>query len=343
MEEEIRQIYKIANFKFETKEEYMAARRDLDKLADLNIKKDMDYSEIMAISNAIHEEKMTFESYVGEEFLKSLQYRIYQYHKLFIRRALKILCGIVIAGCLTFFIGDGILEYRSRHDASLLQQKVSDSKQNVRIQQGISLTQEWAGPINIDKILPEYKELYKKNANFAGWLRVEGTGLDYPVMQGPDNEFYLSHNMEGEYDKNGLLILDTGCLVSGNSPQYIIYGHNVQSGRMFGELLNYKEEAYYRFHPILSFDSLMERGEYEIVAAFVVSLVEPGDLADFYQYKNFQNQEEFDSYIALVKKCSIYDTGVEPVYGRPLLTLVTCENSVESGRFVVVAGRRPDV
>ena len=166
------------------------------------------------------------------------------------------------------------------------------------------------------------------------------TGIDYPVMQGPDNEYYLSHNIKNEYDKNGLLILDTRCQMSDTSPQYIIYGHNVQSGRMFGELLNYKEKSYYEHHKTICFDLLTEEGTYEIVAAFVVSMKEEEGLSDFYQYDNFLSEEEFDSYISEIKRNSLYETGVVPEYGQPLLTLVTCEYSRDEGRFVVVASLR---
>lgn len=177
------------------------------------------------------------------------------------------------------------------------------------------------------------------NPYFAGWVTISDTGINYPVMQGPDNEYYLSHNMQNEYDKYGLLVMDTRCSDASESPQYIVYGHNARTGSMFGELKDYRTQRYYEMHPTITFDTLYESSEYDIVSVFTVSLAEEAEDV-FYEYTDFPSKVIFDNYIDSIKEMSFYDTGIEPEYGDELLSLVTCENSIKDGRFVVVASRR---
>ena len=334
MEEKNSQIYRIGKLTFETEEEYQAARRDLRKIATLNLKKSMNYEDIKALALQIKKKDIHFESSVGREFLKSVNYRIFRHHVKAVRKTIKTICFALIVCCVFYFAVDGVLELRSRREADRLRDCVKanmfTSDTDVRERQETETEEP-------EEILHKYRQLHEENFYFTGWLSVPDTGIYYPVMQGPDNEYYLSHNIKNEYDKNGLLILDTRCQMSDTSPQYIIYGHNVQSGRMFGELLNYKEKSYYEHHKTICFDLLTEEGTYEIVAAFVVSMKEEGGLSDFYQYDNFLSEEEFDSYISEIKRNSLYETDVVPEYGQPLITLVTCEYSRDEGRFVVVA------
>ena len=177
------------------------------------------------------------------------------------------------------------------------------------------------------------------NPYFAGWVTLSDTGINYPVMQGPDNEYYLSHNMQNEYDKYGLLVMDTRCSDASESPQYIVYGHNARTGSMFGELKDYRTQRYYEMHPTITFDTLYESSEYDIVSVFTVSLDEEAEDV-FYEYTDFPSKVIFDNYIDSIKEMSFYDTGIEPEYGDELLSLVTCENSIKDGRFVVVASKR---
>lgn len=177
------------------------------------------------------------------------------------------------------------------------------------------------------------------NPYFAGWVTISDTGINYPVMQGPDNEYYLSHNMQNEYDKYGLLVMDTRCSDASESPQYIVYGHNARTGSMFGELKDYRTQRYYEMHPTITFDTLYESSEYDIVSVFTVSLDEEAEDV-FYEYTDFPSKVIFDNYIDSIKEMSFYDTGIEPEYGDELLSLVTCENSIKDGRFVVVASKR---
>lgn len=190
-------------------------------------------------------------------------------------------------------------------------------------------------------MLPAYKKLWKKNKDMVGWLSIADTRVDYPVMyREGDEEYYLSHNFQKQQDQNGMLVLDQRCDLSKQGGQQIIYGHNMRSGAMFGELMQYKQENFYKKHPTIKLDSLYEKGTYEIIAVFLSQIYyQDEDVFKFYQHTDFSTQEEFDLYCSEIKKRSLYETGVGAEYGDTLIALVTCEYSQERGRLVVVAKR----
>ncbi len=187
-------------------------------------------------------------------------------------------------------------------------------------------------------ILPEYEILYQKNKKLIGWIKIDDTNIDYPVMQTSDNEYYLDHNYNQEYDKNGSIFLDTACSVYPRSTNLIVYGHHMKSGKMFGNLQKYAKESYYEEHKRIQFDTIYEKGTYEIMYVFRSQVFNEDDLVfKYYQFINANSGNEFDSYMDEMKKLSLYDTGVTANYGDSLLTLSTCDNSQTDGRFVVVA------
>jgi len=191
------------------------------------------------------------------------------------------------------------------------------------------------------EILDEYKNLYNMNKKLIGWLKIDDTIIDYPVMQTVDNEYYLDHNINQEKDRNGALFLDAGCDVVKGNTNYIIYGHNMLNGQMFGDLDKYKKEEYYKGHKKITFDTIYEKGEYEVMFAFNSQVLSEEDVSfKYYQFIDALSEYEFASYMQEMAQWSLYDTGVTAGYGDELLTLSTCDKSVtENGRFVVVAKR----
>lgn len=187
-------------------------------------------------------------------------------------------------------------------------------------------------------ILDEYKTLFEKNKKLIGWLKIDDTIIDYPVMQTSDNKYYLEHNFNQEYDKNGSLFLDCSCSVYPRSTNLIIYGHHMKSGQMFGQLQKYAKESYYEKHKEIQFDTIYEKGTYEIMYVFRSQVYNEDDLVfKYYQFINANSGTEFQSYMEEMKNLSLYDTGVTAGFGDSLLTLSTCDNSQKDGRFVVVA------
>lgn len=200
----------------------------------------------------------------------------------------------------------------------------------------ISISQE-------DKVLPKYKSLYQKNKNLIGWIKIDDTNIDYPIVKSinGNGEFYLDHSFDGKEDRNGTLFMDDSCDPLGPSDNLIIYGHNMKSGQMFGGLDAYKSEDFYEKHKIIQFDTIYKTGIYEVAFAFQSRVYSEGEITfKYYQFIEPNSKEEFDSGINEMRAMSIYDTGIEVSYGDELLTLSTCDYDESNGRFVVVCRRK---
>lgn len=189
-------------------------------------------------------------------------------------------------------------------------------------------------------MLPQYAALYEQNDDLFGWLRIDGTIIDYPVMHTPgDPEKYLHTNFAGEYSFGGIPFIDAAC--SADSDNLLIYGHNMLDGSMFRSLMKYQEKTYWQAHPIINFDTLYEQGEYEVLAAFYDRVYYQYETCfKFYQFIDALDETDFNEAIANFKSKALYDTGVTAAYGDKLITLVTCAYHVDNGRFVVVARKK---
>lgn len=190
-------------------------------------------------------------------------------------------------------------------------------------------------------ILPQYQDLYEKNSDFVGWLRMEGTNIDYPVVQIPnDNSYYLRRGFDRFYSPTGTLFLDGRCTMGeSSSTNWLIYGHNVMDGSMFGTLTAYEDETFYREHPTFTFDTLTETGTWQVFAALHTRL--GADALPYYAFFDASNRAEWQEWVNAICELSLYDTGVSPQYGDQLLTLSTC-GAARSGtdeRFAVLAVR----
>ena len=192
----------------------------------------------------------------------------------------------------------------------------------------------------IPDILPEYEKIYSKNKKLIGWIKIDDTLIDYPVMQTVNNEYYLDHNFNQEKDKNGCIFMDYQCDVIKGCDNIILYGHHMKSGKMFGTLNKYSKQSYYEEHPTIKFDTIYEKGEYQIMYVFRSKVYSEEDVNfKYYQFINAGSEKEFNSYLNEMAALSLYDTGVTASYGDRLLTLSTCDYQENKGRFVVVAKR----
>jgi sortase B len=181
-----------------------------------------------------------------------------------------------------------------------------------------------------------YGTLFAQNSDMVGWVSIEGTELDYPVMQSRDRPgFYLDHDFEGAYSASGVPYVDEACTMEPQSDNLTIYGHHMQSGQMFATLERYKSETFCREHPTIRFDTRAGFGTYEVIAAFKVN---PAD----FRYNLFADAADaatFDEYVQRCASLSFYDTGKTVTYGDNLITLSTCEYSHPNNRLVIVARR----
>lgn len=190
------------------------------------------------------------------------------------------------------------------------------------------------------EILPEYRDMYQRNSDMAGWLSIGGTQIDYPVMQteSAESDYYLHHNFEGQEDINGSLFADARNNLKGTDSNVIIYGHNMKSGMMFGGLKQYLEKDYWKEHRLLTFNTLYERNQYEIVAVCLSKVAYQNEEGlRYYNYLNAENEAEFQAYLDNINEWKVYDEPVELTMEDELLTLSTCNNYTEDGRLFLVA------
>ena len=183
------------------------------------------------------------------------------------------------------------------------------------------------------------EELKKENTDIIGWLEIPNTKIDFPVLQGTDNEYYMKHTYKKEYSVDGSIFLDKNYNWDLPSSNLLIYGHNNKNGNMFQNLLEYKDENYYKEHPNIRFTTINDDSEYEIIAVFLsrVYYKNEKNVFRYYYFIDAEDEEQYNKYIEESKKASLYDTGKTATYGEQLLTLSTCEYSQSDGRFVIVA------
>ena len=208
-------------------------------------------------------------------------------------------------------------------------QKVEQAQEDESQAPEIPLTEE-------ESILPEYGGLFLQNPDMVGWIKVEGTNINYPVMQTPNEpNFYLKHNFEKEYSDLGTPYVQEDCDIAA-SDNLVIYGHHIKGQKMFGALEEYKSQSFYEEHKTVQFDTLTQHNEYEVIAVFKTVAYSLEGFR-YYDFVNAENEDEFNAYVEKCKELALYDTGVTAEYGDRLITLSTCEYSAQNGRLVVVA------
>lgn len=185
------------------------------------------------------------------------------------------------------------------------------------------------------------KELQKENSDVKGWINIENTNINYPIMQTTNNDYYLTHNYKKKKAKNGSIFINHNCDIKNENSNLIIYGHNMQDGQMFQDLLNYKKKSFYETHPIIKITTEESEYDYEIIMVFKSRIFYQDEKNAFryYHYYSFENESKYNEYINNCKKIQLYNTGKTAVYGEQLITLITCEYSQENGRMVIVAKR----
>ncbi len=253
----------------------------------------------------------------------------------------------VLLLCVVFLNWNLLLDIRTNYQTKKLQDKIqvnadADNVQNltdnVKEQTEFSLGKEPFVPAET-VILSKFTALYEENNDFSGWLSIEGTKINYPVMSREgDNNYYLDKNFTGQEDKNGLLILDYRSDVLARGQNIIIYGHNMRTGVMFGTLKYFKDKDFCMTHQTIRFDSLYEEGTYRVVAAMLSEVAyEDEDVFRYYDAIDISTKERFDEFQQNIEENALYTTDESLEYGDSCLILSTCDYYTEDGRFVVIA------
>lgn len=257
------------------------------------------------------------------------------------RTIARIICILVAVGCFGYIGWYYYQMNRTDTDVSKLEQNMqySGAYENVTTAQESSASDDGTKTFTV---MDAFKPLLAKNRNIIGWITIDDTDIDYPVMKSltGNGDYYLDHNFDQQKDKNGALFMDDRCDVMKPTSNWLIYGHHMKSGKMFGDLVKYKDEAFYNDHKTVKFDTLYEPGKYEVMAAFESKVYTDTDVGfRYYDFIDPETELDFMKGVTNMKALSLYDTGVDAQYGDQLLTLSTCDYEQDNGRFVVVCKR----
>ena len=197
-------------------------------------------------------------------------------------------------------------------------------------------------PKQTEKMIKVKKLQEEENSDIVGWLEIEDTSISYPVLQGTDNEYYMTHNYKKQKSKNGSIFLTKDYDWSIPSSNLLIYGHNLNNGTMFQELLKYEKESFYKQHQIIRFTTEKEDAEYEIIAVFKsrVYYKSEKNVFRYYYFVNAKTEDEYNEFVKNAKSESLYSIDKTAKYGDQLITLSTCSYHVEDGRFAVVGRKK---
>jgi sortase B len=183
----------------------------------------------------------------------------------------------------------------------------------------------------------DYQALYNKNQDCIGWLRIDGTGIDYPIVQTSDNSFYLTHDFNKDYAICGTPFLDYRNDLSAGKEHLIIYGHQMKDGSMFKQLNGYKSKDFYEEHKEVTLYLQEEKYEYEVAAVYVTNVSQSSDYYNFLHENQRKDQME---YLQQMAAYQLYSTGISVSETDELLSLSTCEYSSTNGRLIVLARRK---
>ena len=185
-----------------------------------------------------------------------------------------------------------------------------------------------------------YESVMEQNGDFACWLKIPDSVVDYPVMKSSedDPEFYLRRGFDKEYSVSGCLFIGGGCNLDSDS--FIIYGHKMESASMFGELDLFADPNYALEHRLILVGTPTEDRIYRVFAAFRTSIYDPDDdVFKYYERIGALDKPTYCDTVEQIRALSAIDLADAPQYPAQLLFLSTCSYHTENGRFVVAAYR----
>lgn len=244
------------------------------------------------------------------------------------RKAINIII-IIFFVCLGIFAGWQIYrEYSEYHKGSTsyteLDQYVDlpDEEDTSQPEQSAQDTINW----------PEvnFEELSAINQDIVGWIYIEDTKINYPVVQGNDNQYYLKHLFNGQWNNAGCIFLD-----SRNTPDFsdrhsIIYGHHMKNDTMFSGLTEYKKQEFYDAHPTVLLVTPEQNIRIEVFAGYVANVKDDAWEIDL------ESDMKFEEWLADAKERSCFESGIAPAVTDRIVTLSTCSYEFDNARFVLL-------
>ncbi len=251
---------------------------------------------------------------------------------------------VVIASLLVFIVAAWVLIYHAVY------RPIEEQKLNGDIQKIAHSTDEKEGGETPNKgkgSSINWDDLLKVNKEIVGWIQINGTKIDYPVLwhKGDDitGQYYLNHNYKRDYDSYGCIFLDYRCTSGMNSKNIVLHGHHMNDGSMFAGLMDYGGTEgnldFYKKHPTIKFDTPQGDGVYKIISVYKTNTLSAH--GEFFKYMvgDFQNDKDFMNYVYNTRIRSLINCPVDVNEDDELLTLSTCSYEYTNFRTVVVARR----
>lgn len=198
-------------------------------------------------------------------------------------------------------------------------------------------------------ILCDYALYYANNPETVGYVKIEGTKIDTPVVQADNNKYYLNHDFYGNPTSYGAVYASYKNSFDPFDRNTLLYGHNMNDGSRFAALLNYKSLDFFKKHPTIQFDSLFEKNTWKIYAVVITNGSTESDNGYFFDFTfNHCSDACYEEYIAEIEKRKLYETGVDLLPTDTIVTLCTCTYEYDDARLLVIArklrpGESPEV
>lgn len=174
----------------------------------------------------------------------------------------------------------------------------------------------------------DFEQLSEINPDIAAWIYIEGTNVNYPIVQGSDNDYYLKRMFDGTYNSSGSIFLDYRCAGDFSDRHSIIYGHNMKNDSMFGDLVKYKDRSFYDEHPIAV---LVTPSAYYKLQFFSGYVSDNGSSA----WDLGLDTAEQELWIKEIKERSCFESDHAPTSEDRIVTLSTCTYEFDEAKFVL--------
>lgn len=253
-----------------------------------------------------------------------------------VSKIILMLLIVVLAISSYFFIKELVKNKKETDIFDDLQEIVENPENTTNENQFTDILEKEEGNLSSENTY-NLENIAKINSDIIGWIKIEGTNIDYPIMQNGD--YYLHKDIYKNYSSHGTPYLAFYCDVK-KSDNLIIYGHHMQDNTMFSQLEKYKNYNFFLNHKYIKFYTIEDgrtiENTYEVMIAFKTIAYSDAGFR-YYSYTDFQNYEDYEGFVENCRNLEFYYTGVVGTHQDKYITLSTCEYSQKNGRMVVVA------
>lgn len=188
--------------------------------------------------------------------------------------------------------------------------------------------QETEPPVEYPQV--DFEALLQENSDVVGWILIENTNINYPIVQGRDNEYYVDHLVNGQKNAAGSIFMDFRNEADFTDKNTVIYGHNMKNKTMFAHINEYRTQQSYEKRTMGKLMTPNGNFQFQIIAGYVASLDDNAWQLDF------EDEEEFQAWLESAVKKSFFDSGYEPDPNHRIITLSTCAYDFDEARYILI-------